>query len=177
MDSVFAMNKDNSPSFQQLFSSPEFQDHFTKRAGAHADIGIEFVASDQVVCMRIPFAEKLTRSTANRSIHAGAIMTAMDSAMGLAVMMEMTEPSSLATLELRYDELRSPQADSPIEVYAECEQITEDIAYLVATANEPGVTGPFARAVGRFILTGAPSGFLEQALQMMKSEAPGLGVQ
>jgi len=160
MDSMFAMNKDDSPSFQQLFSSPEFQDHFTKRAGAHADIGIEFVKSDQAVCMRIPFAEKLTRSTDNRSIHAG-----------------MTEPSSLATLELRYDELRCPQADSPIEVYAECEQITEDIAYLVATANEPGVTGPFARAVGRFILTGAPSGFLEQALQMMKSEAPGLGVQ
>jgi acyl-coenzyme A thioesterase PaaI-like protein len=169
------MNKDASPSFQQLFASPEFQDHFTKRAGAHADIGIEFVEANQAVCMRIPFAEKLIRGTAIRSIHAGAVMTALDSAMGLAVMMCMTEPSSLATLELRYDEIRCPEADSPVEVRASCEHITDDIAYLVATAHEPGVSIPFARAIGRFILTGAPSGFLEQALQMMESETPGPG--
>lgn len=171
------MKSNSSPSFQQLFSSQEFQEHFTKRAGAHADIGIEFVEADQAVCMRIPFAEKLVRGTANRSIHAGAVMTALDSAMGLAVMMHMTEPSSLATLELRYDEIRSPVADSPIEVRAECEHITDDIAYLVATASEPGVSRPFARAIGRFILTGAPSGFLEQALQMMESETLGQGVE
>src|SRR5210317_1792871 len=134
------MSKDASPSFQQLFSSPEFQDHFTKRAGAHADIGIEFVAADEAVCMRIPFDEKLIRDTANRSIHAGAVMTALDSAMGLAVMMRMTEPSSLATLELRYDEIRCPNADSPVEVRAECEHITDDIAYLAATAHEPDVS-------------------------------------
>ncbi len=171
------MNSNSSPSFQQLFSSPEFQEHFTKRAGAHADIGIEFVEADQTVCMRIPFSEKLTRGTANRSIHAGAVMTALDSAMGLAVMMRMTEPSSLATLELRYDEIRCPEPDTAIEVRAECEHVTDDIAYLVATAQESGSSNPFARAIGRFILTGAPSGFLEQALQMMESEAPGQGVE
>ncbi|MGK0224458.1 MAG: acyl-coenzyme A thioesterase PaaI-like protein [Limisphaerales bacterium] len=171
------MNSNPSPSFHQLFSSPEFQEHFTKRAGAHADIGIEFVEADQAVCMRIPFAEKLIRATTNRSIHAGAVMTALDSAMGLAVMMNMTEPSSLATLELRYDEIRCPNADSSIEVRAECEHITNDIAYLVATAQESGSSSPFARAIGRFILTGAPSGFLEQALQMMESETLGQGVE
>ncbi len=170
------MNSNSTSSFQQLFSSPEFQEHFTKRAGAHADIGIEFVEADQAVCMRIPFAEKLVRSVANRSIHAGAVMTALDSAMGLAVMMRMTEPSSLATLELRYDEIRCPEPDTAIEVRAECEHVTDDIAYLVATAKEPGSSSPFARAIGRFILTGAPSGFLEQALQMMEIETSGQGV-
>jgi acyl-coenzyme A thioesterase PaaI-like protein len=171
------MQNKSSPSLQQIFSSPEFQEHFTKRAGAHADIGIELVEANQAVCMQIPFAEKLTRSKANPSIHAGAVMTALDSAMGLAVMMHMSEASSLATLELRYDEIRCPKAHSTIEVRAVCEHITDDIAYLVATANEPGVSSPFAHAIGRFILTGAPSGFLDQALQMMKNRPSEQGVE
>ena len=164
------MSDSAMPSFQKLFTSPEFQEHFTKQAGAHADLGIEFIDAESSVRMRIPYSEKLTRHASNPAIHAGAVMTALDSAMGLAVMMRMSKPSSLATLELRYDELRCPKNGSSIEVSAECESIVDDIAYLTATAHEPGAAEPFARAIGRFILTGAPSGFLEQALQMMNSE-------
>ena len=159
----------NSPgeaNLAALLKSPEFQTMFTERASAHGDIGIELVDSaDQQISMRLPFNNALTRSKTNPSLHPGAVMTVIDSAMGLAVMMNLSEPSSLATLELRYDELREPQPHSDLMITAQCESIDDRIAYLTASAVDG--EGEFARAVGRFILTGAASGFLEQAYAML----------
>ena len=162
-------------SFQELLADADLRERFTTGSGAHAELGLELLDAESTVRMRVPFSEKLTRSKTNRAIHASAVMTALDSAMGLATMMGISEPSSLATLELRYDELRCPDPESAIEVSAVCEDVVDDIAYLVATASNEGAPVPFARATGRFILTGAPSGFLEQALRQMDQpplEAP-----
>ena len=158
--------------FAALFQRPEFREMYAQRSGAHGDLGIEIVdAVPERVCIQIPFRPELVRSIINPSMHAGVVMTAMDSGMGLVTMMNLKEPSSLATLDLRYDELRSPLAGEGIEIAALCESIDDGIVLLTSTASD--AEGVFAKAVGRFFLTGASSDFLQTALEMLASQPDG----
>lgn len=95
-------------------------------------------------------------------------MTAMDSSMGLATMLAMKELSSLATLELRYDELRIPENEDGISIRSQCESIDDGVAYLTSTASDS--TGVFARAVARFILTPGSVSFVESAMAAMSGK-------
>jgi len=149
--------------FKQLLKQPEVRDMFSKRSGAHQELGIEVIDSDDNTArMRVPFRGAFIRSIEQPALHAGVVMTAVDSAMGLATMLALPEPSSLATLELRYDELRVPGECDDVVVSAQCESIDDVIAYLHATASDSA--GVFARAVARFILTPSTSGFFETVL-------------
>ena len=155
--------------FAALFQRPEFREMYAQRSGAHGDLGIEIVdAVPERVSIRIPFRPELARSLVNPSIHAGVVMTAMDSGMGLVTMMNLKEPSSLATLDLRYDELRPPLAGEGIEITALCESIDDGIVFL--TSNASDAEGVFARSVGRFFLTGASSDFLQNALKLLAAQ-------
>lgn len=117
--------------------------------------------------MRVPYRTGLARGASNPSLHAGAVMTAIDSAMGMATMLALEEMSSLATLELRYDELRDPLPEQSVLVEAHCESIDDEIAYLRGTASDRD--GVFAHAVARFVLTPAIEGsFFETVMAMMK---------
>ena len=153
---------------KDLVGHPAVREMFTERSAAHRELGIEFVDSnDQGALMRVPFQADLARSTSNLSLHAGAVMTAIDSAMGMATMLALEEMSSLATLELRYDELRDPQPEQEVFVKARCESISDGIAYLTGTASDH--VGEFAHAVARFILTPAVEGsFFETVMAMLK---------
>ncbi len=153
---------------KDLVGHPAVREMFTERSAAHRELGIEFVDSnDQGALMRVPFQADLARSTSNLSLHAGAVMTAIDSAMGMATMLALEEMSSLATLELRYDELRDPQPEQDVFVEACCGSISDEIAYLTGTASDHD--GVFAHAVARFILTPAVEGsFFETVMAMLK---------
>lgn len=145
---------------------PEVREVFSKRSGAHRELGIELLDSDDDTArMRVPFHGAFVRSIEQPALHAGVVMTAMDSAMGLATMLALPEPSSLATLELRYDELRVPADCDDVTVSAQCDSIDDGIAYLQATASDSDSV--FARAVARFILTPSTSGFFETVLSMI----------
>ena len=136
------------------------------RSGAHEDLGIEIVeASPEWVAIRIPFRPELARSAANMSIHPGVVMTAMDSGMGLACMMNLKESSSLATLDLRYDELRSPLADQDIEISVHCKSVDDGIVFLTGNASDSD--GVFAKSVARFFLTGASSEFFRNTFEKL----------
>lgn len=161
----------NEINFAELFKRPEFREMFAQRSGAHGDLGLEIVdATPLLVSMRISFRQQTARAVEGGGVHPGVVMTAMDSAMGLAVMMNLKEPSSLATLELRYDELRAPGPNMDIEVSAICEGFDERIAYLTSAASD--VDGVFAKAVGRFVLTGASSDFLQHAMELLSKQLP-----
>ena len=136
------------------------------QSGAHDDLGIEIVAaSPERVAIRVPFKPELARSIENMSIHSGVVMTAMDSGMGLACMMNLKEPSSLATLDLRYDELRSPRAEQDIE----CDSIDEGIVFLTGSASD--ADGVFAQSVSRFCLTGESSAFFRKTFEKLANRS------
>ncbi len=156
--------------FATLFQRPEFREMYAQRSGAHGDLGIEIVeAIEERVSIRVPFRPELARSVINPSMHSGVVMTAMDSGMGLATMMNLKKPSSLATLDLRYDELRSPLPGEFINVTAACESIDDDIAFLTSEAADK--EGVFAKSIGRFFLTGAASDFFQNALNLLEDES------
>lgn len=154
---------------KDILKSPEMLDMFRSRAPAHGDLGAELTINPEgVPLLHIPYQSRFARSESQPSLHAGVVMTAMDSAMGLATMLEMEELSSLATLELRYDELRAPEVESSISIQSRCDSIDDGIAYLTSAASDS--TGVFARAVARFILTPGSLSFVEAARAAMNGE-------
>ena len=156
-----------------LVGHPAVREMFMERTGAHKELGIEFVETDdEGASMRVPYRADIARSTSNPSLHAGAVMTAIDSAMGMATMLALEEMSSLATLELRYDELREPESEQDVVVEAHCESISDEIAYLHGTASDND--GVFAQAVARFVLTPSVEGsFFETVRAMLKENEVG----
>ncbi len=116
----------------------------------------------------MPYQARFARGASQPALHAGIVMMAMDSAMGLATMLALDELSSLATLELRYDEMRCPDNQSGITIDADCESIDDGIAYLRAVASDS--SGTFARAVARFILKPGSPDFFESAMAMMREQ-------
>jgi acyl-coenzyme A thioesterase PaaI-like protein len=154
---------------KDLLKSPEMLDMFRTRSPAHGDLCAELTIDPEgVPLLHIPYQSRFARSELQPSLHAGVVMTAMDSAMGLATMLEMEELSSLATLELRYDELRPPEKEGGISIQSQCDSIDDGIAYLTSAASDS--TGVFAKAVARFILTPGSSSFLETAMAAMNGE-------
>jgi|GEM_PF-799178 acyl-coenzyme A thioesterase PaaI-like protein len=155
--------------FGEILESSELLDLFRGRSPAHVDLHAETsVDSDDTPVLQLPYQSRFARSQSRPALHAGIVMTAMDSAMGLATMLAMEELSSLATLELRYDELRPPQDEDGIFIKSHCDSIDDGIAYLTSTASDS--SGIFARAVARFILTPGSTSFMEAAMAAINGE-------
>lgn len=145
--------------FVDLFQQPLFRKNYSERTGAHGEFGLELLDTDlETVVMRVPY-RVVTARTLNGPMHAGLIVTAMDSAMGLATMMHVPKPTSIATLELRYDEVRAPSPGVDIRVTATCHGVTNEISYLTGSAEDE--QGIFAHSTGRFIMTGGVSHWFE----------------
>lgn len=154
------MAKSKKPvSFVELFQQPLFRKNYSERTGAHGEFGLDLLdTSLECVVMRVPYRAETARMRGG-PLHQGVIITAMDSAMGLATMMHVPTPTSIATLELRYDELRAPLSGADLSATATCHGFTDQIAYLTGTAEDE--QGIFAHSTGRFIMTGGVSHWFE----------------
>ena len=154
--------------FKKMILQPELLELFRGQSPAHNDLRAELTSENDSPKMHIPYQERFARGPAQPTLHAGIVMMAMDSAMGLATMLALDELSSLATLELRYDELRCPDDQSGITIDASCESIDNGIAYLKAVASDS--SGTFARAVGRFILMPGSQSFIDSAMLLVREQ-------
>lgn len=140
---------------RELMLNPELRARMG--AGASAHTGIEVLeTSAERVRMRLPYSDALSRDSISGSLHTGAIVTAIDSAMGFAVMLHMESPEAIATLELRYDEIHVPAAGADVIVEARCQGIEEQVAYL--TGDVWAADELVGHATARFIMTGAVEG-------------------
>jgi|TARA_R110002110_G_scaffold389298_2_gene601594 acyl-coenzyme A thioesterase PaaI-like protein len=154
---------------QELFQNPELLEQYRARSPAHNDLQAELSLENGEPRMNVPYQARFARSVTQPTLHAGIVMMAIDSAMGLATLLAMEELSSLATLELRYDELRCPEDESSIAIEAKFESLDGGIAYLSATALD--TKGVFAKAVGRFILMPGSTSFLEASMGSGRADA------
>ena len=162
----------SSIDLKALLRDPNIVSLFRGRSPAHNDLNADIhLDADDLVVMDVPYQSRFSISEETQMLHPGVVMTAMDSAMGLATIINLDEFSSLATLELRYDQLRASDKESSVSVVATFKSLHDDLAYVTACAND--AAGVFARATARFILTPADSGFIESALTMLaEDEAP-----
>ena len=133
---------------------------------------MSLVANDgNRVRMRLDYRAELARSAARPTLHAGAIITAIDSAMGMAGMNFMQHSAGIATLDFRYDEFSAPPNEAGVFIDVHCERIDGDILYITGTCVDDAgeVRG---RATGRFIRTAAstmPTQEQREAMQRLQA--------
>ncbi len=135
-----------------------FAQGFTGNLGATGALGLTLVSNEGGrVCMRITWRDELARSRAHPALHAGAIITAIDSTMGMTGMQyiqRMTGAASgIATLDFRYDEFGAPADRSDVLIEASCERMDDDVLYITGTCTSLDRSAMHGRATGRFIRT------------------------
>jgi acyl-coenzyme A thioesterase PaaI-like protein len=140
---------------REMLLNPEMCARLGSAATAHAGIDV-IEATREQVRMKLNYADELRRDAISGALHAGAIVTAMDSAMGFALMLRLDSPQAIATLELRYDEIHVPGARADVIVAARCEGIEDEVAYL--TGDVWAGDRLIGHATARFIVTGTPGG-------------------
>lgn len=143
-----------------LPNAPMPSQPFTSSLGASAILGMEMLLEEPGrTRMRMGYRAELARSNTQPVLHAGAIVTAIDSLMGMTGMrfMEATEGarSGIATLDLRYDEFSAPAPHSGVLVEAVCDRVDGDLLYITGQCLSLDGEQVHARATGRFIRTAA----------------------
>ena len=125
-------------------------------------LGVTLVSNEQReggthACMRLAWRAELCRSASSGSLHTGAIITAIDSAMGMCGMQFMQASSGIATLDFRYDEFSAPAAGADVLIEAHCERLDGDILFITGSCLSDDGKSLHGRATGRFIRTAASS--------------------
>jgi len=118
-------------------------------------IGIEFVSHGDRRCrLKLPYARHLVGDPDTGIIHGGVITALLDNASGWAVRCdEAWEPSSsMATLDLRIDYMRSALPEIDLIADAECYKITSSIAFVRAIAHQGDSEDLVASSVASFML-------------------------
>lgn len=113
-------------------------------------MGISVVsAKNGTAEMKIPFNADLADE--DGAMHAGAIVTLLDTTCGLAVFSALDSMQPIATIDLRIDMVRPVPAGQGIKAVVVCEAIRDCVAYISGkaygeTGNEPLViaSGSFA---------------------------------
>lgn len=116
-------------------------------------IGLEVVyAKKAKACLRVPYAPHLVGNPDTGVVHGGVITTMLDNACGVAVQMAMTNPISIATLDLRIDYMRPATPHIDILGEAHCYKVTKSVAFVRGVAFHDDRDDPIATCHGAFML-------------------------
>jgi len=85
-------------------------------------------------------------------IAGGVVTTFLDHLCGMAAIVGMSEPSLVATIDLRIDYLRAAEPGRDIQAEATCAKTTRNVAFVRAIAYEDSVDKPIAHASATFML-------------------------
>jgi len=142
-------------------------------------IGLEVVAAEKAMCrMKVAYAPHLVGNPDTGVLHGGVVTSMLDNACGVAVQMALSEPSSIATLDLRIDYMRPATPHADVFGEARCYKVTKSIAFVRGTAFHEDVDNPIATCVGAFMLAAnraTPSATVarQRAKEMLDAEAAG----
>jgi len=117
-----------------------------------ATLGLEVVACEPgVIIARLPYKPELVGNPYTGRIHGGAVMTLVDQASGAAVVHSLDVPESVATLDLRVDHLRPPEAGRDVFARAECYRIAREIAFVRCVCYQDDPADPFVSSMSTFM--------------------------
>ena len=105
-----------------------------------------------VATLTAPYRPELVGDPDTGVIAGGVVTTLLDHACGQAVYMAMTEPTSIATLDLRIDYMRAAEPGLDVFARAHCYRVTRNIAFVRATAYDKDAEDPVATAQAAFML-------------------------
>ena len=120
----------------------------------HQATGITVVSVDvELARMRVPYNKRFIGDPDTGAVHGGLITTMMDATGGLAVLAKVPPGTSIATLDLRLDYLRSAKRGSDLIGEAECFKVTRNIAFTRGTAYEKkNAQDPIANFIATYMI-------------------------
>ena len=120
----------------------------------HQATGITVVSVDvELARMRVPYNKRFIGDPDTGAVHGGLITTMMDATGGLAVLAKVPAGTSIATLDLRLDYLRSAKPGSDLIGEAECFKVTRNIAFTRGTTYEERNTkDPIANFIATYMI-------------------------
>lgn len=122
-------------------------------------LGLQYLsASRGKATLVLPFQPDWIGNPLTRVLHGGVVTTLADSAGALAIYTLLTEPESVATLDLRIDYLCPGLADLPLYCQAECYRLTSQIAFTRSILYQQDTDTPVAHAVATYMRSAAPQG-------------------
>ena len=126
-----------------------------------AALGFRLVsAASGVGSMAVPYRADLVGDPDTGVLAGGVITTLLDHVCGMAAtsaMLEKGGATSLATLDLRIDYMRSAEPGREVIALARCYKLTRSIAFDRASAFEDSEDNPVATAQAAFAFTRPPA--------------------
>jgi uncharacterized protein (TIGR00369 family) len=117
-----------------------------------AALAIELVSVTPEVVLKVPYRPELVGDPDTGVIAGGVVTTLLDSACGWATAAALTEPTSIATLDLRIDYMRPAEPGRDILATAHCYKLTRSVAFVRAVAYDVDPSDPVAAAQAAYML-------------------------
>ena len=120
----------------------------------HQAMSITVVSVDNKLArMRVPYDKRFIGDPDTGAVHGGLVTTMMDATGGLAVLAQVSAGTSIATLDLRLDYLRSAKSGANLIGEAECFKVTRNIAFTRGTTYEENNAGdPIANFIANYMI-------------------------
>ena len=124
-------------------------------------LGVELISTEPDLVLKVPYRAELVGDPDTGVIAGGVVTTLLDSACGWATAVALTEPTSIATLDLRIDYMRPAEPGRDLFASARCYKLTRSVAFVRAVAYDIDPSDPVAAAQAAFMLdsnAGRPQG-------------------
>jgi uncharacterized protein (TIGR00369 family) len=115
-------------------------------------LGLELVTIDPDVVLKVPYREDLIGEPDTGVIAGGVVTTLLDLACGWATALALSEPTSIATLDLRIDYMRPAEPGKDLLATARCYKLTRSVAFVRGVAYDADPEDPVAAAQAAFML-------------------------
>ncbi|MDX1496453.1 MAG: PaaI family thioesterase [Salinisphaeraceae bacterium] len=112
-------------------------------------VEVEEISQGRAV-MSMPYAHQLANG--DGCLHSGVISTLLDTNCGLAIFAYLADMKPIATIDLRVDFIREPQAGDGIFTDVECYATEGDLAYVTGRATTSSDCSLVATVTGCFAI-------------------------
>ncbi len=100
----------------------------------------------------LPYQTDLVGNPETGVLHGGCITSLIDATCGGAVILSLTAPRRIATLDLRIDYVRPAVPEQEVICDAHCYKIARHVAFVRAIAHHGDEVSPIASASGTFVV-------------------------
>jgi uncharacterized protein (TIGR00369 family) len=116
-------------------------------------LGVELVSVEGgKVRGRVPYKPEIVGDPQSGVIAGGVITAFLDQLCGMAAVLAMREPSTVATIDLRIDYMRPAEPGRDVLAEAQCYKIGRNVAFVRAVAFEDAPETPIAHAASTFMV-------------------------
>lgn len=147
---------DRSTSYGGTMPAADIFEHAKRMISGHAgQIGLRYVDhGDDWVDLAFDYKPELAINAETGIQASGPIISLIDSACGISIMVKLGQPRPMATLDLRVDYVRAAPPGRSITARGTCYRISRNVAFVRCMAHDGDPDDPVAHALATFFFTG-----------------------